>query len=299
MCYLRGVGRVKTAEACRLPRAVYPGGMPATIRDVLRTLTADPGRPRLTWYGDGGERIELSGAVLVNWASKTTNLLVEELDAAPGTVVTLDLPPHWRALVWALATWQCGAELRAADGAPTSAVSPADVVVTSAPGRWLGPDGRRPRHGDLVVVSLPALARRYDGDLPAGAIDAASAVMTYADAVGYTAPTDLAAVALDATAASASDDAPRVRYDALLDWATGSVPGVDAETGDRGTAVGARTLVRTTDGAQGAVALLRASLRAWAQDGSVVVLGSGMARELDADPARLARLVETERVTAP
>src|SRR5690606_6668003 len=124
-------------EACRSPRAVYPGGMPATIRDVLRTLTADPGRPRLTWYGDGGERIELSGAVLANWASRTTNLLVEEFDAEPGTIVALDLPPHWRTLVWALATWQSGAEVRIVDGSGTAgAGSPADVVVTATPERW-------------------------------------------------------------------------------------------------------------------------------------------------------------------
>ncbi len=82
-----------------------------TVADVLRRVTADPGRPRLTWYGAGGERIELSGAVLANWVAKTTNLLVEEFDAAPGVRVGLDLPAHWRTVVWALAAWRCGAEI--------------------------------------------------------------------------------------------------------------------------------------------------------------------------------------------
>ena len=57
---------------------------PTTTSDVLNLLQREPGRPRLTWYGDGPERIELSGAVLANWVAKTTNLLVEELDAAAG-----------------------------------------------------------------------------------------------------------------------------------------------------------------------------------------------------------------------
>lgn len=260
--------------------------MPATIRDVLRTLTADPGRPRLTWYGPEGERIELSGAVLVNWVSKTTNLLVEEFDAEPGTVVALDLPPHWRTLVWALATWQSGATLRVVDGPDTTVVAPADVVVTATPDRWLGPDGRRPSHGDLVAVSLPALARRYDGELPAGAVDAASAVMTYADAVGYVAPTEPGAVAL---AGPRLDGAPlRVTHDGLLPWALADGPG---------PAPGTRALVRTNDAGEGTVKLLRTGLRTWAADGSVVVLAQETASELDADPGRLARLVTTERVT--
>ena len=259
--------------------------MPATIRDVLRTLTADPGRPRLTWYGPEGERIELSGAVLANWVSKTTNLLVEEFDAEPGTVVALDLPPHWRTLVWALATWQSGAALRVVDGPATAAGSPADVVVTAAPDQWLGPDGRRPAHGDLVAVSLPALARRYDGELPAGAVDAASAVMTYADAVGYVAPTDPGAVALSGPTTDRA-----VSYQDLLGWASDA----DAGTPSAGRS---RVLVRAADGAKGTAALLRTSLHTWAADGSVVVLSQETARELDADPDRLARLVATERVT--
>ena len=63
---------------------------------LLARLTADPGRPRLTWYGDDGERVELSGHVLDNWVTKTANLLVEEYQAGPLTRVLLDLPVHWR-----------------------------------------------------------------------------------------------------------------------------------------------------------------------------------------------------------
>src|SRR5688572_8303068 len=108
---------------------------PSTVADVLRSLQPEPGRPRLTWYGPDGERVELSGAVLENWVTKTTNLLVEELDAAPGSRVVLDLPPHWRTVLWALATWRACACVVAA-GPDDAAGAGADAVVTDRPGRW-------------------------------------------------------------------------------------------------------------------------------------------------------------------
>jgi uncharacterized protein (TIGR03089 family) len=81
-----------------------------TIRDLVRALAAtEPTRPRLTWYATAGERVELSSRVLTNTVVKATNLLVAEVDAEPGTRVALDLPAHWRTLVWALATWTSGA----------------------------------------------------------------------------------------------------------------------------------------------------------------------------------------------
>ena len=97
--------------------------MPAPIRHPLRSgrllaalAGSDPTRPRLTWYDDGlgptrGERIELSGRVLANWAAKAANLLQEDLDVAPGSLVEVDLPTHWRAAYWLLAAWSVGAEV--------------------------------------------------------------------------------------------------------------------------------------------------------------------------------------------
>lgn len=172
-----------------------------TIGSLLANLTREPGRPRLTWYGPDGERVELSGAVLENWVNKTANLLVEEFDAGPGTRVLLDLPPHWRTVVWALAVWRVGAcvVLRPA------ADDDLDVVVTTDPHAHPGAD-------ELVVVSLPALARRYDGELPAGAIDAAAAVMTYGDAIGW-------APAVDGGAVAVVDAADAVTHAALVDAA--------------------------------------------------------------------------------
>ncbi len=163
------------------PHAPAPrGDRPAHVADLLRLVTRDPGRPRLTWYGDDGERVELSGAVLENWVNKTTNLLVEEFDAGPGTRVVLDLPVHWRTVVWALAAWRVGATVvLVGENATDPGTTHADVVVTRRPDVWTGSGA------ELVAVALPALARRFDGALPAGAIDAASAVMTYGDRVGW------------------------------------------------------------------------------------------------------------------
>lgn len=154
------------------------------IQDLLATQLARGGQPAITWYGDGGERVELSGAVLVNWVNKTTNLLVEEFDVEEGSSVRLNLPPHWRTIVWALATWRAGGTV-VLDGQSDEV----DVVVTDQPQRW-------PDAAEVVAVSLPALARVFDGELPPGAIDAAQAVMTYGDQLGYV-PSDGAEIELD------------------------------------------------------------------------------------------------------
>src|SRR5690625_3641474 len=80
-----------------------------TILDRLATI--DSAQPRLTWYGAEDERVELSGRVLANWVIKAANLLVEDSDVEPGSRVSLDLPVHWRSLVWGLATLVAGGEL--------------------------------------------------------------------------------------------------------------------------------------------------------------------------------------------
>lgn len=239
-----------------------------SVADVLAPLRRDPGRPRLTWYGPDHERVELSGHVLDNWVTKTANLLVEELDAAPGSLVAVELPVHWRTVVWALAAWRTGATVvlgpDAADGA--------DVLVTD-----------RPRAGGAVAqvaVALPALARAFPEPLPAGAIDAASAVMTYGDVLGWVPTTDPSAPALE-------DRTPGgarlvVAHAELLTWASATPPT-------------ARVLLEPRDAAVGPV--LADVLGALAADGSVVLCAPEVVEALAADPARRDRIVATERIT--
>lgn len=249
----------------------YPGEVkqPSSVADVLALVTFDPGRPRMTWYGEGGERIELSGAVLANWVSKTTNLLVEEFDAGPGVRVGLALSAHWRTVVWALAAWRCGACVAVGDGAGS-----ADVVVTDRP--WSYPEASQ-----LVAVAIPALARRFDGELPAGAMDAAGAVMTYGDAIGW-------APEVEPGSAAVAAEGLAVAHAGLVGWA------IEGST----TPDGARVLVPAGADRQGdVVGLLRGVLGVLARDGSVVVLAAPVVEELAADPARRERLVASERVT--
>ncbi len=67
----------------------------SAILDPL--MAANPAGPRITYYDDAtGERIELSTATLANWASKTANLLRDELGAGPGSRVAVLLPAHWQ-----------------------------------------------------------------------------------------------------------------------------------------------------------------------------------------------------------
>lgn len=232
-----------------------------SLPTLLRGLTSDPGRPRLTWYGADGERVELSGHVLDNWVTKTANLLVEEYDAGPFTTVLLDLGPHWRSVVWALAAWRTGACVVLPDDAPLAA----DVVVTARPQEHAGTQ--------VVAVALPALARAFDGPLPSGATDAAAAVMTYGDVLTYMPDADPTAPALVAGGTTTT-------HEALL------APGDGAPVGH-----GERVLhpVGTAAG------LLRRALDVYAAGGSLVVLGPGNA--VVHDDERLARLVGTERVT--
>ncbi len=214
--------------------------MPPPANPALALLAdlvaADPGRPRITVYDDTdgptrGERVELSARVVANWVAKAANLLQDELDAGPGTVVHLALPPHWRTLYWALAAWSVGAtvDLRpATDGA--------DVVVTDDP--------ERVREAPAaVVVTLAALARSAPVPVPAGAVDEARELATHGDvfeAWDQPAPGDAALLASDAVTTFA-------------DLVPEGTPG--------------RWHTATTDPG----AFLRAALAAWAADGSLVL----------------------------
>ncbi|HEX4249647.1 MAG TPA: TIGR03089 family protein, partial [Pseudonocardia sp.] len=85
-----------------------------TLTDALLgpLLAADAARPLVTYYDDAtGERIELSGTTLANWAAKTANLMRDECDLEPGARVAVLLPAHWQTLVVLLGAWWCGAEV--------------------------------------------------------------------------------------------------------------------------------------------------------------------------------------------
>lgn len=234
-----------------------------TVPAVLAAATAsDPGRPRLTWYGADGERIELSARVLTNWVAKTANLLVEELLddlEAPGPVL-LDVPAHWRSVVWVLAAWTVGAEVVGPAGAGAGGAGRAGsdgsgpeglpVVVTTDPARTAAPSGGVP----LVVMTLAALAFVSD-DVPPGALDYNAVVAGFGDELPRGA-------------------APLQRRVVVL-AARGGGP--------------VRDLVSTDLPGSGPVEAATAVLTALAGDGSVVLTGPGA--------PEAGHLVDVERVT--
>jgi uncharacterized protein (TIGR03089 family) len=151
--------------------------------DRLLAGLPDPARPFLTYYDEStGERVELSGVTAANWVAKTSNFLVDDLDAAPGTRVRLGLPSHWLRFVWVLSCWSVGAAVvdTGADiglsGPDLDADEPVRVAASLRPlgGRFAEPPtgfldvgAEVPPHGDVFVALDPpapeTLALDLDG----------------------------------------------------------------------------------------------------------------------------------------
>ena len=105
----------------------------ADVEALFTTLGASP-TPAVVWYGPGGERTELSGRVLENWVAKTANLLVEELDTAPGSTIALRAPAHWRSLAMGLAAVRTGlVQLPRTDGAREAEAVPVSYTHLTLP----------------------------------------------------------------------------------------------------------------------------------------------------------------------
>ncbi len=196
--------------------------------------------PRLTWYGPGAERVELSGRVLDNWVAKTSNLLQDELDAEPGMRLRLDLPAHWKPVILAIAAWQVGMEVVFGD-------ADADLLATADPGTAAERGGA----GTVLAVALPALAMRWTGGLPPGALDYAAEVRSHGDVfMAYADP--------DAKA-------PAVVTSAGTTYSHGELLDGFADT----PAAGQRLLVPAADGLETVLAKV---LGIWNTDGSAVLI---------------------------
>lgn len=139
------------------------------------------GTPFLTYYDDtAGERTELSSATFANWVAKTVNYLRDEHGVGPGSVVGLDLPDHWLAVVLAFGAWRCGATVVRGPGDVTFAAADLaefreDVLIhpdSFAGGHDLpegpGDPARRLVAGDVLEAALAAF--RGGGSLVFGTI---------------------------------------------------------------------------------------------------------------------------------
>lgn len=143
-------------------------------------LRSDSAKPRITTYDDTdgptrGERIELSARVFGNWVNKAANALQDEFDISPGSVVHLDLPPHWRTAYWALATWSVGGTVSLNEAYPDEGSTRPDLLVTT------DPDAAAASDSPAVLVTLAGLARSASVPVAQGVMDEAKELSTHGD----------------------------------------------------------------------------------------------------------------------
>lgn len=143
-------------------------------------LQTDPASPRLTVYDDArGVRMEFSAQTLDNWANKVANLLDEELEVGPDSIIYLDLPVSWQSAVIALGAYNASQRPVIGSPAELSSRSQPTVVFTTVAGvaSW-------PNVSDCVVVSDDPFGRgvvESGGQLPTGTVDFGPTVRFYGD----------------------------------------------------------------------------------------------------------------------
>ncbi len=224
-------------------------------------LRADPVGPRITYYDDAtGERIELSGVTLANWAAKTGNLLRDELGAGPGSRVAILLPAHWQTAAVLFGVWWIGAEAVLAGGADPAS----DLALCTA--ERLDEADAAVAGGEVAVLSLDPFGRPAP-DLPIGVTDYATAVRVHGDQI-----------------------VPEPRPGPALGGRT-----VDEVLADCQASAATRGLTSSDRVLSGAPWTGPAEL----VDGllAIMAVGASLVQVTNADPAAQARRVEAEKVT--
>lgn len=142
-----------------------PPPVPRTPADLLtEALRRDPAGPLLTYYDDAtGERVELSGTTLANWVAKSANLLQDECDAGPGTVVAVALPVHWQTAAVLLAVWSCGATVLDTAAEDDGQLGRADVVLAAQDRLGAVEEAGGSGAGELMGLSLHPLGMGMAG----------------------------------------------------------------------------------------------------------------------------------------
>ena len=163
-----------------------------TVLDVFRyECTRDGARPFLTWYGDGGARVELSIATLALWNAKTANFLQDGLAAQPGDVAVVALPDHWLTpAIW----WACWHTGLAVCPLAADAALPGDADILFVPAHRAAEAAGLA--GEVIAVSTEPMGGRIRGDLPGGVADFGADVPGYDDRFTAYSPVDPAALAL-------------------------------------------------------------------------------------------------------
>ncbi len=224
-------------------------------------LRADPVGPRITYYDDAtGERIELSGVTLANWAAKTGNLLRDELGAGPASRVAILLPAHWQTAAVLFGVWWIGAEAVLARSSDTAS----DIALCTA--ERLDEADDAVAGGEVAVLSLDPFGRPAP-DLPIGVTDYATAVRVHGDQI-----------VAEARPGPALDG--RSAEEVLADCQS-SAAARGLTSGDR--VLSTASWSRPAELVDGMLAIM--------------AVGASLVQVANADPATQPRRIETEKVT--
>ncbi|GEE02062.1 hypothetical protein nbrc107696_25080 [Gordonia spumicola] len=185
--------------------------MTDTVTGLVLARLTDYAQPLFTFYDEGtGERTELSGATLGNWAAKIANYLRDEIGVAPGDAVRVDLPEHWQTAAVVLGAWWAGARVLVGDAGQ----DPLVAFVTR--------DGIDAHDVDeVVVVPLDPFAMG-SRDLPLGVSDFGDAVRTHGDQYrpGGAGPLAVNDLPTSAVSSAASDVSAGQRVLSTREWAS-------------------------------------------------------------------------------
>lgn len=153
---------------------------PVTTTAELFDFLAKRGQPALCQYQDQ-ERVEISGRVLVNWATKVANLLDAHFPASALRIV-LAGPAHWKFFAVAFGSRLLGIEPEWL-GTELEDLAEEDlsdaVLVTNATADAI--DGLASSPAELIQVDLATLATEFGGALDPFAIDFALEVPAQPD----------------------------------------------------------------------------------------------------------------------
>ena len=122
-----------------------------SLNQIFHALAAVQ-TPAIIWHSRSGERIELSGRVLMNWVDKSANLLLNECEVEEGSTLHIESDVHWRCVALCLAALRAGALLNSNEPQVGVALD-ADTAA------------RFTRSPDfLLLIDRGPLAMRYTGD---------------------------------------------------------------------------------------------------------------------------------------
>lgn len=159
----------------------------ADALSLYRSLVTRGAQPALTWYNEQG-RMELSGKVTANHLAKIAGYLADELWLDPGASIELDLPAHWKQVLWGLGAMLAGLAVSVAAERRTSDITtamadngPTQAIITSSP-ELHNPDTSSVE--SIAALDLGPLALRWMGaPLASGIFDASAEVMGQPDSL--------------------------------------------------------------------------------------------------------------------